>query len=76
LKLFSFQVIEILFRVPLSVLTLCSKTFSALDWRFNGFISLGKPYPSSLPEGLVQVGALAPMSFMDLSGTLTIESMR
>jgi hypothetical protein len=57
-------VIKKIFRFSLSVPALLSKTSSALNRRFNGFLSPWKPCPSSLPDGLDPVGTLALLGFL------------
>lgn len=55
--------IEEVFQLPPSALALSSKTFSALNRRFDGLIPRWKPYPSLPPDGLDPVGALALLGF-------------
>jgi hypothetical protein len=64
-KLFSFPVVEKLFRIFLSALALLGKTTTTLPRRFSGFLLLEKPFPFLLPEGLVRDGNFsALLSFM------------
>lgn len=54
------------------VLALFSKTFSAFGRRSDDLIPNNSFTPSSLPEGLAQVGALALLGFSDLAGSLSL----
>jgi len=58
-ELFSPSVIEKLFPTSLSALALSSKTVTALDRCFSGFLPPMEPYPLLLPGCLVRDGTLA-----------------